>query len=65
MKLKREPQKSASGLKCSAKLAENAEEFIDACDYDIEGSIIGYSILRYACGNKEKTAKRMKYSTLN
>ncbi len=51
-------------LKVLSKLAENAEEFVDACDYDIEGSIIGYSILRYACGGKEKTAKRMKYSTL-
>ncbi|MDR2719659.1 MAG: DNA topoisomerase I, partial [Nitrososphaerota archaeon] len=45
-------------------LSENAEEFVDACDYDIEGSIIGYSILRYACSGKEKMAKRMKYSTL-
>jgi DNA topoisomerase-1 len=51
-------------LKVISKLAENAETFIDACDYDIEGSIIGYCILKYACGNKEKTAKRMKYSTL-
>ena len=51
-------------LNVIAKLAENAEEFVDACDFDIEGSIIGYCILKYACGNKEKTAKRMKYSTL-
>jgi DNA topoisomerase-1 len=51
-------------LKVLSKLAENAEEFVDACDYDIEGSIIGYSILRYACNGKEKVAKRMKYSTL-
>src|SRR4030066_2443288 len=51
-------------LKVISKLAENADKFIDACDYDIEGSIIGYSILKYACGNKENTAKRMKYSTL-
>jgi len=47
-----------------SKLAKDAEEFIDACDYDIEGSLIGYSILKYACGNKENIAKRMKYSTL-
>jgi DNA topoisomerase-1 len=47
-----------------SKLASDADMFIDACDYDIEGSIIGYSILRYACGNKEGTSKRMKYSTL-
>lgn len=46
------------------KLAKNAEEFVDACDYDIEGSIIGYNILKHACHDKEKIAKRMKYSTL-
>jgi len=46
------------------RLAENADIFIDACDYDIEGSLIGYTILKYACGGKESTAKRMKYSTL-
>jgi DNA topoisomerase-1 len=51
-------------LKVISKLAENADKFIDACDYDIEGSIIGYSILKYACGGKENTARRMKYSTL-
>ena len=51
-------------LKVIAKLSENAEVFIDACDFDIEGSIIGYCILKYACGNKQQTAKRMKYSTL-
>jgi DNA topoisomerase-1 len=51
-------------LKVITKLAENAEVFVDACDFDIEGSIIGYCILKYACGGKEQTAKRMKYSTL-
>ena len=51
-------------LKVISKLAENANRYVDACDYDIEGSIIGYSILKYACGGKEKTARRMKYSTL-
>jgi len=47
-----------------SKLAANATGFIDACDYDIEGSLIGYSILKYACENKDGVAKRMKYSTL-
>jgi DNA topoisomerase-1 len=51
-------------LKVISKLAENADAFVDACDYDVEGSIIGYSILKYACGGKEETARRMKYSTL-
>ena len=56
--------KMRTWLKVLSKLSENAEEFVDACDYDIEGSIIGYSVLKYACCNKEKIAKRMKYSTL-
>ena len=51
-------------LETISKLANDADMFIDACDYDIEGSIIGYCILRYACDNKEGTSKRMKYSTL-
>jgi len=51
-------------LQTIAKLAKNADAFIDACDYDVEGSIIGYCILKYACGGKEADAKRMKYSTL-
>ncbi|MEM3765463.1 MAG: DNA topoisomerase I [Candidatus Bathyarchaeia archaeon] len=51
-------------LETISKLAKAAETYIDACDYDIEGSIIGYCILKYACGNKQDVAKRMKYSTL-
>jgi DNA topoisomerase-1 len=51
-------------LKVIAQLAQDAENFVDACDFDIEGSIIGYTILKYACCGKEKSAKRMKYSTL-
>jgi DNA topoisomerase-1 len=47
-----------------SKLSQDAHTFIDACDYDVEGSLIGYMILRYACGEKESIAKRMKYSTL-
>ncbi len=51
-------------LKVITQLAGNAGDFVDACDFDIEGSIIGYCILKYACGGKEQSAKRMKYSTL-
>ena len=39
-----------------SKLSKKAVKFIDACDYDIEGSIIGFTILKYACKNKEKSA---------
>ncbi len=34
------------------------------CDFDIEGSLIGYTILKYACGGADQRAKRMKFSTL-
>jgi len=47
-----------------SKLSKDADEFIDGCDFDIEGSLIGYCILKYACADKERTAKRMKFSTL-
>jgi DNA topoisomerase-1 len=43
-------------------LAKGADEFISATDYDIEGSLIAYNILRFICGVKD--AKRMKFSTL-
>jgi DNA topoisomerase I len=51
-------------LKVISELAADADAFVDGCDFDIEGSIIGYTILKYACGEKQQTAKRMKYSTL-
>jgi DNA topoisomerase I len=44
------------------KLSKRAEEVIVATDYDIEGEVIGWNVLRFIC--KKKTAKRMKYSTL-
>jgi len=56
-------QRTKIWIETISQLAKNANVFIDACDYDIEGSLIGYSILNYACG-KADAAKRMKYSTL-
>jgi len=44
------------------KLAKGADEFIVATDFDIEGEVIGWNCLRFAC--KQKDAKRMKFSTL-
>ena len=42
-----------------------ANEFLTHnCDYDIEGSLIGYTILKYACDGADKKALRMKFSTL-
>ncbi len=43
-------------------LAKTADSFCVATDFDIEGEVIGYNIVRFAC--KKKDAKRMKFSTL-
>ena len=45
-----------------AALVKGADEFISATDYDREGSVIAYNILRFICGVKD--GKRMKFSTL-
>jgi len=45
-------------------LSDDASGFVNACDFDIEGETIGYNILRYACGGKEASARRAKFSAL-
>lgn len=44
------------------KLSGEADDFVVATDYDSEGSVIGYNILRFVC--RTEKAKRMKFSTL-
>ena len=44
------------------KLALQSTEFYVATDYDLEGSLIGYNIIRFIC--KKKDGRRMKFSTL-
>lgn len=47
------------------KFSKGADRFIHACDYDIEGTLIGFNALRYACGEESvDKAVRMKFSTL-
>ncbi|RLI96108.1 MAG: DNA topoisomerase I [Candidatus Aenigmatarchaeota archaeon] len=43
-------------------LARSASEFVSACDFDIEGSVIAWNIIRFIC--KAADGKRMKFSTL-
>lgn len=44
------------------KLAKESNEFIVATDFDREGEVIGWNVVRHIC--KQKDAKRMKFSTL-
>ena len=39
-------------IKSITLLSEKATRFIQACDYDQEGEVIGYNILQYACKTK-------------
>ena len=49
-------------LNALKRLSKDADSFTIATDYDIEGEVIGFNIIRYAC--KQKDANRMKFSTL-
>lgn len=44
------------------KLAKNASEIIVATDFDIEGEVIGYNIIKFIANRKD--ARRMKFSSL-
>jgi len=44
------------------KLSKNASEFYILTDKDIEGELLGFNILKFACNQKD--AKRMEFSTL-
>ncbi len=44
------------------KLSKNSDEFTVATDYDVEGEVIGWNVIRFICGKND--ANRMKFSTL-
>jgi DNA topoisomerase-1 len=47
------------------KLSLGVGGYVSACDYDMEGSLIGYMILLHVCGEESVArAGRMRYSTL-
>ncbi len=57
-------------IKTIENLSKNLKKedaiFINSCDYDIEGEVIGFNAIKYACGVDPfgKNVKRMKFSTL-
>jgi len=54
----------ARWIQVISSLAGKADRYVNACDYDVEGSLIGYTILRYACHGADSKAQRMKFSTM-
>jgi DNA topoisomerase I len=51
-------------IRVIASITSNADRFVNACDYDVEGSVIGHTILQYACNDAQRNALRMKFSTM-
>lgn len=51
-------------------LCKEADEFVVATDYDVEGEVIGWNVVRFICGKQKKDenldekAKRAKFSSL-
>lgn len=45
------------------EIAKKCDFFINACDYDIEGTVIGTNIIKEVDASHLKNAKRMKFST--
>ena len=57
-------QRLRTWIKQIRQISLEADRFVNACDFDIEGSVIGATILRYTCNGADRRAKRMKFSTL-
>lgn len=57
---------SKSYLQNVKELAKKCDHIINSCDYDIEGEVIGYNVIKFACNVNPSSDKvrRMKYSTL-
>jgi DNA topoisomerase-1 len=51
-------------IRSISEIAKEADHFINACDFDVEGSLIGYTVLKFACNGADRKAQRMKFSTL-
>ncbi len=61
-KVNKESKFTAKYVSSIKKLAKDATSFVVATDFDIEGEVIGYNILKFLC--KKTDARRMKFSTL-
>lgn len=57
-------EKQERWLNVITELSKKADAFVNACDLDVEGSLIGYMILKHTCAGADAVAKRMKFSTL-
>jgi DNA topoisomerase-1 len=62
--IERGQKRQEKWIESIANVARDVDRFVSACDYDVEGSLIGYTVLKYACRGADEKAQRMKFSTL-
>ncbi len=43
---------------------EKADNYVNACDFDLEGSVIGFNVIKHITGANQDLIQRMKFSTL-
>ncbi|MBI4015369.1 MAG: DNA topoisomerase I [Candidatus Aenigmarchaeota archaeon] len=60
--IRKKAEFSAKYFKTLQSLSKDGSDFVIACDFDNEGTVIGYNILHFIFGKND--AKRMKFSTL-
>lgn len=46
------------------EISKSVDQIVVATDYDVEGEVIGYTIVKLACGLSPRLAKRMKFSAI-
>jgi len=64
-KADRRAKRTEAFIEAIRELAKDATDYVSACDYDVEGSVIAANVLKYICGEEAvNRAKRMKFSTL-
>lgn len=57
-----EKKYTKSYIELLERLSRNCDYYVNACDYDVEGSVIGYLIIKFL--GDEKRAFRAKFSSL-
>lgn len=62
--VERGQERQEKWIRAISKVSKQADQFVNSCDFDVEGSLIGYTVLKYACNGADRAAKRMKFSTL-
>jgi DNA topoisomerase-1 len=62
--VEKKDKRSKGLIELIQEVAEGSEDFIIATDLDIEGNLIGYHVLKYACRGDPQKAHRMRFSTL-